>query len=525
MKTIESRIKGVLVSLLLPVGVFADGSDDFNDNKKDTAKWGNDVAGGLGVLTEKNQRLEFTCNNPLSDGDTWRPWILERFPVDGNWTVQIDTYNNTAPSTIGQVTSGGFTLFHPATPNSELYVELYAAPFGAPVNKGFDANLLTYDATVGNADTGVVAGNEAVRGAVRLVYDGTSKVATAYYDTDTSDGYQWTELASYGLAGAGGTTANTDWGLSASQQFTVYVYGYSAGMTVSSGQLFLDNFAETGGVPSSGGTAPVPTGKFSFGFPTNNPLLVAIANITGSYIGTTTIAPYRGYAVDAAQDESGKVVAMGSVAGITTPTGGTEISGGAGTVKTVNDRPTCVMKGSFEVNRDGTPATLKGTFSGPLEVVDIGGGSNGVAMDVNFSAKANGVPFTFRETGTMVPVNDSQIANLRKNWTLELDINQKTVNGKPVTVATASLTLPNGDTVSFPEKKVKYSSTKGYNLSFSKGTITTVMPNRPDKKSKIKITGLTFAKPDTEWQPTGGTINYSFLGQKGTAKLMDFLSP
>jgi hypothetical protein len=38
--------------------------DDFNDNIKNTSKWGLDDKFNHGVLTEKNQRLEYTCTCP-----------------------------------------------------------------------------------------------------------------------------------------------------------------------------------------------------------------------------------------------------------------------------------------------------------------------------------------------------------------------------------------------------------------------------------------------------------------------------
>jgi hypothetical protein len=520
----KTTLRLMILTCFAPLAVFADGSDNFNDNSKDTTKWGADVMGGLGVLTEQNQRLEFTCANPLSDLDTWRPWKLERFPVSSNWTVQVDTYNNTAPSLFSQVTSGGFTLFHPTNANSELYVELYAAPFGAPVNKGFDANLETDDANVGSADTGFLAGNTPVMGAIRMVYDGASKVATSFYDADTSDGYQWTELASYGLAGAGGTTANTDWSLSDGQQFTLYVYGYSAGMIVSSGELYLDNFTETGGAPPSGEPSPVPTGNFQFGFPTNNPLLTAIMNIAGNYSGMLPQAD-RPYTLDVAQDETGKLMVIGTVGGVTDSTGNPQLASDIGAVATVDGKPTVQSKGAFNYIVDGQSGSSKGTATIPLEIVDIGGGTNGVIGMATGSANALGVPLTFKSTPIAAPETPDMQTNFRKNWTLQLDISQNVVNGKQITVATALLTLPNGDVISYPEKKVKYSTTKGYKLSFAKGTNITVIPNRLDKKSKIKITGLTFVRQGDEWQPTAGTIGYQFLGQKGTANLLDFTGP
>ena len=92
-------------------------------------------------------------------------------------------------------------------------------------------------------------------------------------------------------------------------------------------------------------------------------------------------------------------------------------------------------------------------------------------------------------------------------------------------MSSAQLLLPNGDTISYPEKLTKYSATKGYTLSFKGGTNVTVMPNRIDKKSSILIKGLTFIQQGSDWNPTGGTITYQFLGQKGTANLLDFVAP
>jgi hypothetical protein len=508
------------VSLLLPLRVFAAGDDNFNDNSKDTSKWGNDVVtGGFGILTEQNQRLEFTVNNPLTDGDTLRPWILERFPVDADWTIQLDTVNSTVPSVFGQVNSGGFTLFHPSNADSEIYLELYAVPFG----KGMVADISNDGLEVNNTDINV-GGNEAVMAAVRMEYQSALKVVTCSYDTNIVDGYQWEFLASYGLDGAGGSTANTSWGLSSNQQFSVWVYGFAESMTVSSGQLYLDNFVETGGVPSSGGPAPVPTGNFGFSFPTNNPLLVAIANISGNYVGTCQIGSMRSYTLDVAQDESGKIMAMGSVDGITNSEGGSDIAGSAGAIKTVDDQPTLALKGSFAGSMDSQPVTLKTTVTSPVELSDIGGGTNGLTGTASISGQALGVPFSRQSEPVAVPATPSMEANLRKDWSLQLDISQKTINGKNVTVASAVLTLPNGDTIVYPERTAKYSTTSGFKLSFKGGTNTTAMPNRVDKKSKITITGLTFMQQGDEWLPTGGTISYQFLGQKGAASLLDFLT-
>lgn len=524
MKVFQNKISQILAGLFLPMCALADGSDNFNDNSKDNTKWGTDVNNALGVLTEQNQRLEYICNSPLSDGEAYRPWKLERFPVNGDWTVQVDTFNNTTPTLNFQVNSGGFSLFGPTTTDNEIYLELYAAPFGAPVNKGFVAHLDTAAAEVGSVDIGV-AGNEPVMGAVRMEYVAATKVVTCLYDADTSDGYQWINMASFGLAGAGGTTANTDWALANDQQFSIWVYGFSELMTVASGELYLDNFAETGGAAPSGAPSPVPVGSFHFGFPTNNPLLTAIVNITGNYQGVIPTPSRRNYNLDVAEDEFGKLSGMATIDGILDDTGSPQLSGGTGAIKTVDGKPMAQVKGKFSGTRDGLPATGSGSVVGTVEAVDIGGGTNGVSGTASGKSKVAGIPFSVRNVPIQIETPPAAMENLKKNWSIQLIISNSVVNGKQLIVASALLVLPNGDTISYPEKNVKYSTAQGYKLSFKKGINISANPNRVDKKSSVNIQGLTFVQEGDTWEPTGGTINYRFLGQQGTADLLDFETP
>jgi hypothetical protein len=45
------------------------GSDDFNDNSKDPARWGIDFTAGVGLLTETNGRLEYTTSGASTGFD------------------------------------------------------------------------------------------------------------------------------------------------------------------------------------------------------------------------------------------------------------------------------------------------------------------------------------------------------------------------------------------------------------------------------------------------------------------------
>ena len=518
--------------------IFAAG-DDFNDNAKDASKWGADTNVGGGVFTERNQRLEYTCASPgIPEDDAIRPWILTRFPYNADWEMQIDTFNSTVPNQNFQVNSAGITLLSPLTTSDDIFVELYSSQLGGPpARTGFQSDLTTGGSTVAQVDGGI---NGITNGAVRLAFNSTTKVITAFYDSNVSNGYQWVQFASFGVAGAGGANGNTNWGLTASDQFSIFVYGFSQGMAINSGQMYLDNFMETGGIAPAGPPSPDPIGSFRFGFPSNNPLLTRIVDLSGNYRGT---AP-RNYSIDVAQDETGQLAIMGTMDGVKNANGSPVISSNVGTIKTVNGEPTAQLNGSFTGTRDGVNITASGTAVVPVKVVDVGGGNQGVAGTGSYKSNIGGVSFSATNAPLRLTAPPGAVNNLKKDWSFQLDIAMKLVEGKGNgkgqgsgkgkgkgkshlgTFASARLLLPNGDTIVYPDQTIKpYSAKKGHSLSFNNGTNITKNPPAIDKNASITITGLKFVQQGAVWRPSGGTITYQFLGQQGKANLLDFVMP
>ena len=291
-------------------------------------------------------------------------------------------------------------------------------------------------------------------------------------------------------------------------------------------------------VTFAGGTpvTPVdPTGNVPLGFPTNNPSLTAITDLSGVYTGRTPTVKQRLYNVTVAQDESGKLMAMGTVEGILSSsatkskaaTGNDLLSYNIGAVTTVNNEPTVKTKGSFNGTVDGQPASSAGAGQAPAKVVDIGSGTNGVSGTGSYVAKISGVPVHPLPAGhnqiIVVPTPADAISHVHKAWSISLSITNK-VNAKTHKAyvgATGVLIRPDGDVITFPEQVVKYSTKTGYKLTLKGGQNTTA--NVADKKSTITITGMTMEKTGATWSPTAGKLTYQFLGQKGTGNLMDFL--
>lgn len=230
----------------------------------------------------------------------------------------------------------------------------------------------------------------------------------------------------------------------------------------------------------------------------------------------------RPYSIDVAQDESGKLTALGTIDGITDKDGNPQLAGVSGAVKTVNGQPQAGIKGSFTGTRDGISTTVSGSAAVPVDVVDLGDGTNGVRGTGSYRSQVGGVPFSGRNLPIALAAPPGAVDNLRQDWSFHLDLSRRQVGTRPRTVASAVLTLPNGDSIQFKERVARHSPSKGYTLSFSKGTNVTANPVRLDRKSSVVVQGLTFVPDGDTWRPTGGTVLYKFFGQRGTASLMDF---
>ncbi|HEX8294858.1 MAG TPA: hypothetical protein VF593_01040 [Chthoniobacteraceae bacterium] len=281
----------------------------------------------------------------------------------------------------------------------------------------------------------------------------------------------------------------------------------------------------------------VPTGVFPFAFPLGKPGVTPIADITGSYQGRTPTLNQRPYDVAVAMDEAGKVMSMGTIEGVTTREGSSQLSALVGSVSTRNGEPIGQGRGRFSGMLDGIEAKGTAKGSGPVEfealetsaktsaLTDSGGLA--LAGTGSYSAKVGLMAFKDKNMPVSVPVESTGSTNIKKDWSVEVSLIRKFKprTNKPYIAASAILTLPNGDSISFREKAARFSERTGYSLSFSRGTNTTAEPDLLDKKSKIKITKMKLVEEETNvWKPVEGTITYNFLGQKGTASLVDFIA-
>jgi hypothetical protein len=212
-------------------GINFSGSDDFNDNSKDLAKWGTDVVAGSGTLTETNQVLQYTASGSSGSEGSGRPWIANTGSFTSNWAVQIDVNMPTLALTAGQRYEFGLQVSNGDDSTDTFTLKLRV---DATSGREFHSQLRVN----GVAQTAVTSTTVSTSATVRIQYDAATTTLTAQFDANGAvGGYNFTNLDSRNITTAG-------WNMIASSVFDAAVLGTSQGnLAISSANnVFGDNF-------------------------------------------------------------------------------------------------------------------------------------------------------------------------------------------------------------------------------------------------------------------------------------------
>jgi hypothetical protein len=198
-----------------------DAGDDFDDNTIDYTRWEPDLVFGGGSLSETNEHVEFTVGTSTKFDQARQGWILTQFPTTNNWETQIDLVNFAELTANNQIASFGLFVISSADPADIVTAELYASQLGGPpVRHGFYGQLDANRKVVRAVDTRDLGATNA---AVRITFDSPTKILTAHYDADITDGYDWVAFAAFGVggSGSGSADAHADWKMSAADRFNL----------------------------------------------------------------------------------------------------------------------------------------------------------------------------------------------------------------------------------------------------------------------------------------------------------------
>jgi hypothetical protein len=252
---------GVMVLLAfsaIPCKADLDGCDNFNENFKDTNRWGTVGNAGFGVLIVTNQRLQYATGSAASGSDrAAQLWILNTGSYTNNWEVQVDFKMPHLNLSEGQSVS--FTLVVYPDGNLANRFEIHLNQDQSVIYV-FEMDLQGDGGTSVRAETNTLS----TSAAARIAFDATTKVLSAAFDEDGANcGYSWKLLGALPVPPA--------WNMTSTSVFNAVIGAGSRNILVApSDQVFLDNFK------AASGTIAKPTishagDSVAISWPTNGP--------------------------------------------------------------------------------------------------------------------------------------------------------------------------------------------------------------------------------------------------------------
>ena len=222
--------------ILLPAGSsdFA-GNDDFNNNSRDTTRWGSSDFGPAGTLVEANARLEFRSSTTAEFGGAWG-WNGGLAPYGQDWAARVRVNLPNLTFSADGWTGVSIGVFNSADPGDRVFLELETGRYSGGLSRAFlsegsvdDAEAVSLDASTNTTSTSAT---------LRLRWDATTKLLHLEYDANgPANGDSWTELRTVNPA--------TIWGMS-SGSFLIAIGGYSNNRLINSGDaVWLDDFSTT----------------------------------------------------------------------------------------------------------------------------------------------------------------------------------------------------------------------------------------------------------------------------------------
>jgi hypothetical protein len=212
---------------------------------------------GSGDLQIAGGRVSYTVGSRTESSSTltWRP-ALGSYTQD--WSVQIDVHMDAADS--GLVTATDYLYANLSVlKGGDVYsvdaidrLHLFSASMARKGNSGRPAlgqrNFFnTTHKRLGQdfVETADVAGLT-TDAALRIAFDSSTKILTAYYDVNgATGGYNWTSLSSIDV-----DAAASHWNMTATSTFVVMLSADSRAI-VPAGAVTMDNFSSTGLVAAS----------------------------------------------------------------------------------------------------------------------------------------------------------------------------------------------------------------------------------------------------------------------------------
>ncbi len=241
-------------------------ADNFDDNVLNTVMWLKEDYTEQGTLTESSKCLNYTATVETffepgfpsivyGEGQSHLVLLSSQPSSTEDWEVMVDVTNSAAAAARNFWEAGAILdIYDTSHPTNGNRVSLELGAFNSGTAEGtlpnqfgrtFVGGLMTDGSDDPETDDELPATGTNTTGVLRVAFNAGTKVFTLSVDrSGPANGLQWETVATYGIAGTGGSR-NADWGMTNADTFQIHLVGLSMNVAVTSGQVTFDNFKLT----------------------------------------------------------------------------------------------------------------------------------------------------------------------------------------------------------------------------------------------------------------------------------------
>lgn len=196
---------------------------------------------GEGALNHVSSGFEYTVESPGEKDYDYRLYQPARLRANRDFEVIGRFKNDTVAESSREAASVGIEIYQQRNLSNRMATELSVARL-----EGYFSRTI-FSQIVENGEKKNECFSADLRLPVettfKLSYRASEKVFSVYYQSDVSEVPKWVFVGSFGIARSGGKNGNANWRMRSSENFLIYIYGFSKNMKVYEGEAQIHALA------------------------------------------------------------------------------------------------------------------------------------------------------------------------------------------------------------------------------------------------------------------------------------------
>lgn len=208
---------------------------DLTDSKSAQKAFKSAFQNGDGQLLHEKSVFEYTTENPTDKDFDYRLVLPARLKASKDFEVIGVFKNDSIAESSNEVASIGIEIYQRNNLSNRLAAELSVARFQGYFSRTVFSQIVESGEKKFDCFSNDLRLPETTK--IKLYYNSERKVFSVYYEDLNANTSDWISIGSFGIAGNGGENGNAQWKMRSSENFLLYLYGFSKNMKIYQGDI------------------------------------------------------------------------------------------------------------------------------------------------------------------------------------------------------------------------------------------------------------------------------------------------